>query len=193
MIGTVWRSRAEGGPGWRHMPFATWIFPAIGIAAFAFHAPDTPERIPDALVYALLLLHTYKAVVCFDPLLKPSVELALLDAAIGLFFVALAWSMGTAIAFPLFLLCLFVVDLPRYGPRSARCPAARGLFQRKSRIVAGAAWLTGLCLVLAVAGYPLLAAWTGAAMSTVCNVLLLVIAPVYQRPESSALPRARRP
>lgn len=141
-----------------------------------------PSALPHALFYAVLLLNTYQSIRLFAHIEPRDILQAIFNAVLVALYCALALSIGEPIRFPLLSLAVFVAATPKYWFMLGKIGHDAYLW-RKIRIDLSGVALTALSALLAVAGFPLSAAWLLALVFACANIYHLWLRPMYVIPE----------
>ncbi|MDZ4227337.1 MAG: hypothetical protein U1D26_02550 [Patescibacteria group bacterium] len=158
---------------------ATGVFAIAGILGFLY-APSTHFVWPDALFYAIILINTFFSIRFFTRITPPSRAQNLIDAALVVSYLALAFSLGHEWAFIFFALVVFIMAPIKYVLMLGVVPM-ESLLKKKLLIdLAGTVMCAAALIGAVLLDYPLTSAWAMAIIFTLANIYLLAIRPMYR-------------
>lgn len=157
---------------------ATALFSALG-CWMGLDAPRTPELAPELLFYIVLVINTFFSIRFYAAMQPGTISQTLIDAALGLCYVALAVSFGHPLLFAFSALCLFIAAPPKYALMLGRVPHA-ALLRRKILIDTSGTVACAALLGSTLFGHSLFGMWAFAIVFALANVYLLLIKPMYR-------------
>ena len=158
---------------------ATAVFALLGAWTFLYRAPQTPELLPQAIFYVILVINTFLSIQFYSRIQPQNFSQQAMDAALFITYAALALSLGRPLEFVLANVCLFALAPFKYMLMVGLIPYDT-LLKRKIRIDSSGTALSVLILIATLAGYALPGAWALAALFAIANVYLLLISPMYR-------------
>ena len=154
------------------------FFAVIGALGIMWMRPLS-TLIPDLIFYGVLLVNTYYSVECFALLAPKHYTQNIADAALVVSYCLAGLYLGDPLAFPFFIFLVFLIAPFKYVLMLS--VSGHIVFLRKKILIdlAGTA-ATFAALFLALAGFPVYAAWGIALGFAAANVYLLYVKPMYR-------------
>ncbi len=158
---------------------ATIVFAIAGACGGLFLAPGSPELVPHALFFCILLVNTFFSIRFYAEIQPRVFSQSLVDTVLAITYVGLGLSIGHPVAFAVAALALFVAAPPKYALMIAHIPHT-ALLKRKVLIDLVGTVSSAALLIGTLVGYSLIAAWLFAVGFALANVYLLCIQPMYK-------------
>jgi hypothetical protein len=158
---------------------ASVLFTLAGIWAIFAHGISSEFVFPQLLFYVVLTINTFFSVrfyAAFTPVLWFQ---TFIDGVLVFSYIALAFSIGTALPFSIAALVIFTVAPIKYAHLLKKTPYDATL-RRKILIDILGTVLCGTTVLLTLVGFELQAAWLLAIAFAVANIYLLIINPMYR-------------
>lgn len=167
--------------------FWSSVFGAIGLYALirdilmrTSMSPPPPAIVPLSIFYAILVINTYFSIWLFAHIAsRKDTRNNLLDIVLGLFYVAMAFSLKVPVRFVFFDLLLFIIATMKYS-------FLLGIVEHsavvRKKILADILGILLCTLVLggSIVGYPLYSSWALCAVFAVANIFIFFVRPLYK-------------
>jgi hypothetical protein len=164
-------------------PVTAWIatitFSFVGVWSFLYWAPQTPELLPQAIFYAVLVLNTYFSIQFYAKIEPRNASQATIDTILVLIYIVLGLSLGHPVVFTVAALCLFIAAPVKYMLMLGKIPY-EALLRKKIRIDGQGTALCAAVLLGTLAGYGPASAWVLAVLFSLANIYLLLVRPMYR-------------
>ncbi len=158
---------------------ATAVFSLAGLVSLFVYAPISSYLVPHTIFYAVLVINTFFSIRFFSRIAPEDRSQVAIDTALVLLYLALAFSLGRAIPFAFFALCLFIAASTKYPLLLLVIPQTNVL---KRKILIDLMGTAACAVVLGgtILGYAFGSAWAAAISFTLANVYFLLIRPMYR-------------
>ena len=158
---------------------ACLLFIIFGLVGWFLSTSNTMHSLPLLLYYAVLVFNTFFSIRAFSAITPRNSAQTAFDMVLVGIYCALAFSFASTVYFALFSALLFLVAVAKYV-HLRKLIASSTLLERKIRIDVLGALLSVATLCIAVAGWPLGAAWILCIVFALASVYLLLINPMYR-------------
>ena len=158
---------------------ATIVFSLAGTISALFYSTVSPFLLPHFVIYAVLVVNTYFSIRFWSALQPADIRQTLIDGALALAYLALAFSIGEPMYFAFAAFALFALATFKYVLMRGRT-SYEAIVERKTGIDALGALACAVLVLGMFLGYPLEATWLFAIGFTLANIYLLAIKPMYR-------------
>jgi hypothetical protein len=158
---------------------AVALFFCVWLVGWIVLVSDVRRALPLGIFYLMLLINTYFSIRWFAGIVPPRKLFFAIDAVISLFYLSLALSMNSPLAFMILALGIFVVAEVKYLVAWVGRPNI-GVLKRKIIIDGLGVCLCGAGLLGVILGYWQVADVAVATIFVAANFYLLVLRPMYR-------------
>ncbi len=159
--------------------FATSVFALAGITSVLFYSIVSPFLLPHVIIYAVLVSNTFFSIRFWGALQPKDTRQFLVDAALVVTYLMLAFSIGKPFNFALAALLLFTVAPLKYILMRGR--TQHGALVEHKILLDSLGMFACIALVLGLfLGNALEVTWLFAIGFTLANLYLLFIRPMYR-------------